>query len=109
MSDIRPPTLDDLQDKVHQSLKSWVNIGSSDEELLEFLLLVKLERVAIEGSHDPLALRHATNRVLEHALGALASQMDTEAEVLRRRFIVMATSGRDMMPGQDGQQLDEDG
>jgi len=55
------PDLDDLQDAVHSALTSWGKIGSSEEELLGFLLLVQQERASIEGSLDPLKLRKATN------------------------------------------------
>jgi hypothetical protein len=87
MSSYDAPNLDELQDAVHDALTSWGKIGSSEEELLGFLLLVQQERASIEGSLDPLKLRKATNRVLEDALEELSRQEETEAEVVKSRFI----------------------
>jgi len=81
------PDLDELQDAVHSALTSWGKIGSSEEELLGFLLLVQQERASIEGSLDPLKLRKATNCVLEDTLEELSRQEKTEADVIRSRFI----------------------
>jgi len=87
MSNYDAPNLDELQAAVHNALTSWGEIGSSEEELLSSLLLVQQERAGIQGSSDPLALRKATNRVLENAIDELGKQEETEAAVIRSRFI----------------------
>ena len=42
MSSYNAPNLDELQEAVHDASTSWGKIGSSEEELLGFLLLVQL-------------------------------------------------------------------
>jgi hypothetical protein len=87
MSDYSGLELDELQTAVHNALTSWGNLGSSEDELLSFLLLVQEERRFQEGRSDPLTLRKATNQVLARAIDELAEQEATEASVIRFRFI----------------------
>jgi hypothetical protein len=87
MSDFNPLILEELQDAVHDALTSWGDLGSNEDELLGFLLLVQQERAGLEGRKNPLAIRQATNRVLERSLDELAKQDESEAAVLRSRFI----------------------
>jgi hypothetical protein len=87
MSDFASLHLEELQDAVHDALTSWGDLGSNEDELLGFLLLIQQERAGLQGRPSPLALRQATNRVLERGLDELASQDESEAAVLRSRFI----------------------
>lgn len=87
MDDITALTIDNLQDAVHKALIAWGDLTSTDEELLGFLLLVQEEREASDVKGSPLALRQATNRVLERAIDEVAEQQEREAAVLRGRFI----------------------
>lgn len=87
MSDYSPLNLEELKVAVHNSLTSWGELGSNEDELLGFLLLVQQERAGLQSSPNPLVVRQATNRVLERALDELARQDESEAEVIRSRFI----------------------
>jgi hypothetical protein len=60
--------LDDFQVAVHNALTSWDELGSSEEALLAFLVLVQEKRDEIGGGRSPLELRQATNAVLFSAI-----------------------------------------
>ncbi|MFN2189800.1 MAG: NB-ARC domain-containing protein [Candidatus Promineifilaceae bacterium] len=79
--------LGELQTAVHDSLDSWWNPGSSEEQLLAYLLLVQRERAAIDGPLDPPSLRTATNNVLEMLIDELEVHEKRGAEVIRLRFL----------------------
>jgi hypothetical protein len=87
VSDSNALNLEDLQVAVHNALTSWGDLGGDDDELLDFLLIVRNERERNDSGSNPLALRQATNSVLESALNELAEQEETEAAVLKARFI----------------------
>ena len=80
-------SLQDLQDAVHNSLSTWGELSSSEDELLSFLLLVREKRAEYGDGLTLLDLRNATNEVLEDALSELAQQEETEADVLEFRFV----------------------
>lgn len=72
---------------VHLALSNWHQLGESDDDLLESLLLVENERENIEDWQNPLNKRKATNAVLSRALDKLEEQDETGAAVLRGRFV----------------------
>lgn len=79
--------LEDFQVAVHNALASWTEIGSSDQELLSFLLLIEEERHKMGDNLSPLDCRRATNQVLLNAIDELKKQDDVEAMVLQSRFV----------------------
>ena len=79
--------LNDFQVAVHNALTSWDELGSSEEALLAFLLLVQEKRDEIGDGRSPLELRRATNEVLLVTIDELEKQAEIEATVLRARFI----------------------
>lgn len=81
------PDLEELQSAVHGALASWGELGSTEDQLLGFLLLVRQQRSRYGDGRSPLRLRQATNDVLEKAIDELEEQEETEAAVLRARFI----------------------
>ncbi len=81
------PDLEYLHNSVHQALRSWGKLGSSEEELLGNLLLVREKRAEQGGGHSRLELRTATNDVLLEAIEELATQDENEAAVLEARFV----------------------
>jgi hypothetical protein len=87
MGDYAALNIEELLVAVHNALTSWGDLASTDDELLGFLLIVQQERAGLPGSPSPLDMRGATNRVLESALDELANQNNSEAVVLRSRFI----------------------
>ncbi len=80
-------SLQDLIDAVHNSLSTWGELSSSEDDLLSFLLLVRNKRAEYGDGLTLLDLRRATNEVLEDALSELAQQEETEAAVLEYRFV----------------------
>ncbi len=81
------PDLGNLQEAVHKSLASWGDLGSTEEQLLGSLHLVRQQRNKYGDGPSPLEARQATNDVLEKAIDELAGQEEAEAAVLRVRFI----------------------
>ncbi len=80
-------SLQELQDAVHNSLSTWGELSSSEDDLLSFLLLVRDKRAEYGDGLTLLEQRRATNEVLQDALKELAQQEKTEAAVLEYRFI----------------------
>ncbi len=78
---------DQLLSAVHTALTNWNNLGEGDDDLLDSLLLVCLEREIVEDWENPLNRRKATNAVLSRAIAELEEQDETGAAVLRGRFI----------------------
>lgn len=87
MIDSAALNLEELQVAVHNALTAWGDLRGNDDQLLSYLLLVRKERESEDGGSNPLALRRATNQVLGSAIDQLAEQEETEAAVLRARFV----------------------
>jgi hypothetical protein len=78
-------------------MAAWGESGGTDESLLSSLLIVQGVRDELGDNRSgdnrsgdnrsAIALRQATNRVLEGAIDELAESDETGAAVLRARFI----------------------
>jgi hypothetical protein len=89
-------TATELQPTVHRALRAWHTVGGPPDSLLGFLHLVQQrESVAAMGgvggksggdSHNPVAVRLATNQVLLEGIEELATRNATGARVLSARF-----------------------
>ncbi len=83
------PQLDqvDLLTAIHSALTNWNNISADGANSLNNLLIVQ-EKCAEYGDPDnPIAMRQATNIILESAISELSLQDINGAAVLRARFI----------------------
>lgn len=87
MAKSAPLTIEELRSDVHQALRTWHQLDSSEEELLAFLLLVQQARAEGAETSGRGSRRRATNRVLESAIAALAESDERAATLLRSRFI----------------------
>ncbi len=81
------PDIEIFRELVHRALATWGEIGSSDEQLLGSMFLVRQKRKQDENEIGPVEYRWATNQVLQAAIDELSVQEETEAAVLRGRFI----------------------
>ncbi len=81
------PPIEELHSAVHQALRTWNQLDSSEEELLAFLLLVQKARTENAETSGRGSRREATNRVLESAIATLAESDERAATLLRSRFI----------------------
>jgi hypothetical protein len=79
--------VEQLQIAVHNALASWNQIGGTDEELLGYLLLVQRERSVLGDGDSPLALRQATNAVLQSGMEELTQQDARGVRILQNRFV----------------------
>jgi hypothetical protein len=84
--------LERLEAAVHAAMAAWGESGGTDESLLSSLLIVQGVRDELGDNRSgdnrsAIALRQATNRVLEGAIDELAESDETGAAVLRARFI----------------------
>lgn len=88
---IRNLTLEALEDAIHQSLVSWGDLAGDGETILDSLLLTLRERSESgQGPNykaSPFERRQATNRLLLGVLDELADKDETEARVIRLRFV----------------------
>lgn len=87
MSQMSLVDLDEFQIAIHGALTTWGDLGSSDDDLLSFLLLVQEKRTETENKGSVLDKRRITNDILLSALEELEEQSQTEAAVLRARFL----------------------
>jgi hypothetical protein len=74
-------SLPQLQEDVHQALKVWYKTDS-DPNVLSYLQLYR--QACLKNAATP---REATNRILLNALEALEVDYETEAQLLRKRFL----------------------
>jgi hypothetical protein len=84
--------LERLEAAVHAAMAAWGESGGTDESLLSSLLIVQGVRDELGDNRSgdnrsAIALRQATNRVLEGAIDELAESDETGAAVLRARFM----------------------
>lgn len=71
-----------LRKDVHKALRAWHQTGGSEDDLLDYLRLVQMER---ERTVSP-SRRLATNTVLQRGIGQLNERDRDGAKVLRSRF-----------------------
>lgn len=77
----------ELKEAIHVALRAWHTLGGTADDLLEFLLMIRQQRLASDAGDNPSLLRQVTNRVLLQAIDDLALQEPDKARVLRLRFL----------------------
>lgn len=78
--------LEVLVKDVHAALSAWGKPGSTEQELMGFLRLVREKEAGLGGRANSAALRQAANQVLLDGLQRLEEQDATGTRVLRWRF-----------------------
>ena len=76
-----------LKEAIHVALRAWHTLGGTADDLLDFLLMVRQQRLAHNAGDNPSLLRNVTNSVLLQAIDDLALQEPVGARVLRLRFL----------------------
>lgn len=79
--------LDQLQHDLKLALEVWHDGENTPQNLLEYLHLVQAERRKLSAEKTFPLERLATNQVLLAALGELAKQDETAAQILRWRYL----------------------
>jgi hypothetical protein len=79
--------LESLEADVHAALAAWGESAGADETLLSSLLLVQGVQEEQGDNRGGIALRQATNSVLEAAIHELRESDETGAAVLKARFV----------------------
>ncbi len=82
-----PAYLQKLKKAVSAALHAWDSLDATAENTLAFLALVQQARHKQADPTSPLALRKATQEVLEMGLATLEHEAREEAQVLRKHFI----------------------
>jgi hypothetical protein len=82
-----PSEADKLKEAIHVALRAWHTLGGTADDLLDFLLMVRRQRMASNAGDNPSLLRKVTNSVLLQAIDDLALQEPDKARVLRLRFL----------------------
>ncbi|KAA3657360.1 MAG: hypothetical protein DWQ04_28330 [Chloroflexi bacterium] len=86
MTAYQPIKFQDLYKDIFATLKKWKKQTSDTEELLEYLLIVRLQRRKEDVEHLPTRWRRATNQVLIDAVDQLEIEAQDQAMVIRSRF-----------------------
>ncbi|MCP5094338.1 MAG: AAA family ATPase [Chloroflexi bacterium] len=79
-------SVEKLAGDIHAALKNWQTIQESNENLLDYLLLVHDQR-KLMGISNPASLRLATNRVLRDGIKAVKERDAQAATIIEKRFL----------------------
>lgn len=78
--------LNNIQRAVKSALRAWKKLDGNPENLLENFIIIREKRAEAAPNLSGLEFRAVTNQVLSSCIDLLATQDETNAEILRQRF-----------------------